>query len=107
MSVKLNAPRVAVILANDAGELVETIVQTDNRDAVRYDLLRGRKGWPSMQEAPNVWMTVMAWSAMRRENATDLEAEKFLEAALQVRTVNEAGETVRADDESQEAVPFE
>ncbi|MCM3577450.1 hypothetical protein M3686_04785 [Micrococcus luteus] len=103
---QLSAPRVRVI-TEDAGQYVETVVQTDNRDAVRFDMLRSRKGWPAMKDAPMLWMTVLAWSAMRREQATDLDVEAFLEAALQVQPVNEAGDAVGPGDGSQAAVPFD
>lgn len=55
-------PRIRITL--DDG--MEHDVQTDNRDAVRFDMLRARMGWPSMSDAPVLWATVMAWSALAR-----------------------------------------
>ncbi len=76
-TVKLSAPIVRIVLdlTND-GNLTEYTVQTDNRDAVRWDMTRGRENWPAADVAPMLWATFMAWSALTR---TGEYSGKFVE----------------------------
>lgn len=41
-------------------------IQTDNRDAVRWDRGRAQKGWPAGTDAPLLWLTFLAWAAAQR-----------------------------------------
>ena len=66
---QLKFPRVLVTIERSDGTEAELTVQTDNRDAVRFDLLRARKGWPPMADAPLLFMTALAWLAIRRSDA--------------------------------------
>jgi hypothetical protein len=91
----LSSPIVNVIIEQPDGELVEFKVQTDNRDAVRWDLTRGRKNWPNGQDAPLLWMTFLAWHAMKRGGDTELDIEKFLEVCVEARV--EPSAQVEAD----------
>lgn len=94
--VKLQQPRVRVVMEDaSSGEMTECIVQTSNRDAVRYDVVRGRKQWPGMSEAPMLWMTFCAWSAMKRGGDTDLDFDAFNELCLEVAAVDADGELVK------------
>lgn len=91
---RMLAPRLVVTLDNDE----EYTIQTDNRDMVRFDMLRARKGWPTMQEAPFVFMTVLAWSCLAREGklgSTDVDKE--LDRIIGVEPIDEAGNTVDID----------
>lgn len=74
---KLITPRLAVTVLEGDDE-VEYTVQTDNRDAVRFDMLRGRKGFPGMDEAPILWMSVLAWSALNRAGKIGADVEKAI-----------------------------
>lgn len=76
----LISPRVVVTLEDGT----EQTVQTDNRDAVQWDIIRARKSWPSGKEAPMLWLTTLAWHALKRTGQTDLALEKFIEGCLQV-----------------------
>ena len=38
-----------------------------NPDYLRWDRTRAKHGWPQATEAPYVYMTFLAWSALRRE----------------------------------------
>lgn len=107
--VKISKPRLRVLVApaaagypaNDAGELVAIDVQTDNRDAVRFDLLRRVKRWPALDEAPMLWYTVLAWSAIKRAELAplcELSPEKFIDdVCLDVIPIDEQGRPVKVD----------
>lgn len=77
---KISRPKVRVVVERDGGELVQYDVQTDNRDAVRFDLTRARKGWPDGETAPMLWLAYCAWSALRRSGELDkaVDADRFL-----------------------------
>lgn len=106
MTTRITAPRVRVVIEDAAGELTETLVQTDNRDAIRFDLIRSRKGWPGMQEAPMLWMTVLAWNAIKRSGGTTDDVETFLDKVVQITPVDQADQDTDLADESQAAVPL-
>jgi hypothetical protein len=81
----------------------EVTVQTDNRDAVTWDILRSRKKWPAGSEAPMLWMTMLAWAALKRTNETTLDEEAFIGSCIQVRSADKEGnakplEAVTEDD---------
>lgn len=61
--VRLATPRVTVIL--DDGRTIT--VQARNPDYLRWDRTAAKHGWPTMQKAPFLWLTFIAWSAARRE----------------------------------------
>ena len=87
---RITAPRVVVVV--DQGEqLVEFTTQTDNRDAVRWDMTRGRKNWPAGHEAPVLWLTFIAWSALSRAGDFEGDFAKFNDVALSVTAVDREG----------------
>lgn len=93
---RMVSPRLLVTL--DDGN--EYDIQTDNRDMVQFDLKRGRYGWPSMQEAPMLWVTVLAWSCMTREGkiSKDDSVEKGINRIIAVEALDEDGNVVDLDD---------
>ena len=91
---RMVSPRLLVTL--DDGN--EYDIQTDNRDMVRFDLLKGRKQWPSMQEAPMLWVTVLAWSCLARENKLAEDVEKGIDKIIAVEALDEDGNVVDLDD---------
>lgn len=91
---RMVSPRLLVTL--DDGN--EYDIQTDNRDMVRFDLLKGRKQWPSMQEAPMLWVTVLAWSCLARENKLTEDVEKGIDRIIAVEALDEDGNVVDLDD---------
>ncbi len=93
---RIASPRLAVVLEKPDRTLVEIITQTDNRDAVRWDMTRGRKNWPSMQDAPLLWMTFLAWSALARSGDFTGTFEQFNDVALSLRGVDADGNTLSA-----------
>jgi hypothetical protein len=84
----LTAPRLRVSL--DDGTTLE--VQTLNPDLIRFDLTRVKHGWPDAQKAPFVWLTFLAWAALRREHqlADDVTWEQFSnERCVNVQTLDD------------------
>jgi hypothetical protein len=98
--VKLSMPVVKVVMeekVNGVDELVEYTIQSDNRDMCQWDVVRGRKGWPSMSEAPVLYMTFLAWHAMYRTGATKLMYEEFAKITVQVLPVDKSGEELSVE----------
>ena len=94
----LTSPRLKVLVEESPGApYTEYIVQTDNRDAVRFDLIRERKGWPKATDAPMVWMSVLAWHAIKRSGATTDDVETYLDKIVDLVAVDENNEPKRPD----------
>ena len=64
MSEELTAPKLRVTLAD--GQVLE--LQTQNPDLVRWDLTRPVEKWPTVEDAPFLWMTFIAYCAAKRLN---------------------------------------
>lgn len=103
--IKISKPRLHVILEHPDGapdgQLYELDVQTDNRDAVRFDIMRTRKGWPGGDDAPMLWMTVMAWSAIKRSKQdpwAGLDFDKFSEYCVDLVAIDKDGKALTVDD---------
>lgn len=86
-TARLSAPRLRVVLDNPGGDMTEVIVQADNRDLVRWDVTRARKGWPEFSDAMFLWSTFLAWSVMHREGHTTLKLDDFLDTCVQASPV--------------------
>lgn len=102
---KIIAPQLRVVLEH--GDQLEQIdVQTDNRDAVRFDLLRERKGWPKMADGPMLWATTLAWNALRRSKhpAITDNVEKDLDKFVSVEILDDDGQPKDVDDVTEEDV---
>lgn len=94
---RIASPRCAVVL-QDGEQLVEVITQTDNRDAVRWDMTRGRKNWPTGADAPMLWITFLAWSALNRSGDFTGDFAAFNDVALSITAVDVNGEPVTGVD---------
>lgn len=95
---QLASPRVIVIVeiaGSDDG--TEYTVQTDNRDAVQWDLVRGRKNWPAGTDAPMLWMTFLAWHALIRTGVITTKLEDFMGICISVRPADKKGEPTPVD----------
>lgn len=88
---RILSPRVVVVI-DHAGQLVEYTTQTDNRDAVRWDMTRPRNNWPTAEVAPILWLTFIAWSALNRAGDFTGKFEDFNEVALSVSAVDVGGQ---------------
>jgi hypothetical protein len=42
-----------------------------NPDYLRWDRTASKHGWPTATQAPFLWQTFLAWSALRREGLID------------------------------------
>lgn len=65
----LSSPRL-VVTTVDGGSFE---VQTLNPDLIRFDMTRAKHGWPDAQTAPFLWLTFIAWAALKREGAIPAE----------------------------------
>lgn len=93
--VKLNTPRVRVV--RDGQEDLE--VQTTNADLVLWDRTRYRHKWPTVSDAPFLWLTFTAWAAARRTGAISNEVryEAWESSVLEVEVLD--------DEEDEEGTP--
>jgi hypothetical protein len=101
MAIALKSPRVVVALETPTpGEYLEYTVQTDNRDAVQWDFVRARKAWPQGKDAPLLWMTFLAWNALRRSGAPVTDSfDTFANECVAVQPVDEDGNDLTAGSE--------
>lgn len=70
--------RVELHLEHEPEPLEVTI---DNRDRIAFEKVQNKRGWPKAQDAQNLAMTFVCWSAAKRAGLTVLPYEAF-EAAL-------------------------
>lgn len=84
----LKTPVLAVIL--DQPDADPITVATDNRDMVRWDLTRGPRKWPTQTEAPMLWLTFLAWAALKRTGQTADEFDVFNDRCLGAEIVAQA-----------------
>ena len=80
--------------------VAEVLIRCDNRDMVRFDLLRERKGWPQGHQAPMLWLTVQTWSALSREKhpLAGTSVEDFLNRCTLIDRVNSDGSPIKEGD---------
>lgn len=100
---RIAAPRVAVVIDRGA-ELVEYTTQTDNRDAVRWDMTRGRKNWPTGEDAPVLWLTFIAWSALVRAGDFEGDFAAFNDVTVSIRAIDIDGAPITGEDPESLAV---
>lgn len=91
MEPVLTTPRYDVTLEDADGHRTQQRVQVLNVDLVRYDRTAAKHGWPKGLDAPMLWVTFLAWSAMKREGLIDKDMtwETFEQRALQVQPAAE------------------
>lgn len=85
--MRMTQPRLRVLL--DDGSTVQA--QTNNADLIRWDMTRAKHKWPGVSDAPFLWLTFIAWAALRRTKAIDpgMTWEAFSESAVQVEDLTE------------------
>lgn len=81
-------------------DVTEVVIRCDNRDMVRYDLMRERKSWPQGHEAPMLWLTVQVWSALAREQheLAGPSVDEFINRCVLINRVNPDGSEIQLDD---------
>lgn len=70
---RLDTPHVLVTMADGR----EFDVKTENPDMVFFDLERARRKWPSLQEAPFLWLSYLAYSKLKRTGQLGATAPHF------------------------------
>lgn len=55
-------------------------IEPSNPDMVRFDMTATKHRWPNGQEAPFLWLTFLAWSAMKRAGLYTDTWEAFSES---------------------------
>ena len=94
---KMPNPNLTIYMAD--GAVLE--VQTLNKDLLLWDRTRARRKWPQADEARNIWMTFIAWAALKREGQiTDMTVDQFEEQALSVAPTPDDDE----DDQEEEGL---
>ena len=99
---KIRSPRVMVLLEQPGtDELLEIIVQTDNRDMVRFDRARVQRRWPTFKDASLLWMTFLAWSALKRAGQDGIgEYDEFEGRCVEIIGVDEHGNPTQNPEEA-------
>lgn len=93
----MKSPIVTVTLQQN-GDQQQVTVQTDNRNQVKYDLLRATRNWPAQKEAPTLWLTILAWHALALAGHIRDEAfEMFNDRCLDVYLSDEDGNRLTVD----------
>lgn len=96
--VSLKTPRLRVTLETGA----ELDAQTDNRDAVQWDFTRSRNRWPDGRDAPILWVTFLAWNALRRTGAPVPESfDDFNRQAIAVDVIDAAGNLINRTEDTE------
>lgn len=85
--VRLTTPRLRIVLGDDS----EVTVQATNADLVRWDVTRAKHKWPAIKEAPFLWLTFVAWAALRRTKTVPdtVTYESFQETAQSIEDVTD------------------
>lgn len=95
MMARLINPRLAIQL-DGTDDPVE--VQTRQSDLILYERTAGKHKWPSLGQAPLLWLTFIGWAAMRRQGLTDLLFDPFVEQVVGIENLTDDDEA--ADDDS-------
>lgn len=66
MSSKILGQEATITLAD--GTTLEVVIA--NPDMARWDMTRHTHKWPTMEEAPVLWATFVAWHASKRQGLT-------------------------------------
>lgn len=94
----IKSPIVSVIV-QDGTEHQQITVQTDNRNQVKYDMLRATKGWPAQKDAPTLWLTILAWHALALAgHIVDEPFELFNDRCLEVFISDDTGRRLTPDE---------
>jgi len=108
MSNIRRSPRVQITLElPDSDQYAEVTVQTDNRDMVRWDRARAAKKWPDFQQAPALWLTFIAWAAIRRigDPVHTGDYDSFEGRCVDVMAVDENGDPMKPGEQGDEVDP--
>lgn len=82
---RLAAPLITYVL----GDGDEKTVQPVNADLLRWDRTRNAKKWPGPDDAPFLWLTFLAWAALKRLGEVDVSLEEFEDLCVSVAAYGE------------------
>lgn len=99
MRTILNTPRFRIVYKDGAGrEQLADDVQAIQADVIRYDLLRRKYAFPDIKDAPMLWVTVVAWSALvRLGHDVPGEWSEAMNRMIDVTTLTKSGEQLDPD----------
>jgi hypothetical protein len=88
--IQLTSPRLRVVLGDDN----VLNVQCTNADLVRFDMTRARHKWPTATDAPFLWLTFIAWAALKRTKGIpdSVTYEAFSESTQDITNLTDDGE---------------
>lgn len=94
--VQLISPRLRISIERPLDDAFDQYdVQTDNRDLIAWDATRPRRQWPAGTDAPVLWMTYLAWHALKRTGAPVPESfDDFTEICVDVRPIDRDGSLI-------------
>jgi len=79
---QLDTPYIRVTMAD--GKTYD--VQTENPDMVMFDLERAKRKWPTLQDAPFLWLNYLAYSKLKR-SGEDIGGDSFEAWLMKTSTV--------------------
>lgn len=89
---------ILTVITRKGDQHEQVTVQTDNRNQVKYDLMRAHRGWPTQKDAPSLWLTILAWHALALAgHAVNEEFETFNERCLEVYLSDADGNRLTTD----------
>lgn len=99
----IKSPIITVVV-QQGEEQQQITAQTDNRNQVKYDLLRAARNWPTQKDAPSLWLTILAWHALALAgHLRDETFEHFNDRCLEVYISDETGRRLTGDEIKREA----
>lgn len=64
----------------------EHVAKPSIGDMAKYDILRVRKGWPKRDDAEVLFITVLAWIALRRTGSYKGQVDDFIDQLVSLDT---------------------
>lgn len=80
----ITVPDITLTLADGT----EHVAKPTIGDMAKFDVIRARKGWPKRDDAEVLFITVLAWIALRRVGAVSSDVDEFIN---QVESMNADG----------------
>ena len=93
-------PDITVHLADGTEHLAKPSIG----DMAKYDILRVRKGWPKRDDAEVLFITVLAWIALRRVGAYKGQVDDFIDQLDSLETDEDDEETEDPEDADDDGV---
>lgn len=72
---RVSAQLTVLVLLDGAESPVEVVA--DNREYVAWDMVAPQRKWPKKTDAEMLWVTYLAWHALKRQNRYDKDFDAF------------------------------